>query len=364
MKRNLFYFAAGVLALSACTSEDVVNDVARTRNVIGFENVVKKSSRADDITNSQFKQFYVFGYYNKGANVFSPVFENTLVTRLATNDGWSYYDEATGEDYRHWIPGAKYHFFAYSVGNGAKLEQKVGGTPLSDGTSTFGFEDFVCDAENQSDLIFAYNCGSDNTGIEAMETGNTDVSLNFAHILTKVNATFSSGFPKGYEVKISNVTISNIYDKGDFLYQPGETATSPVYTWNAELGGGTGNVVLWAADADPLSVVFTNDASTNSEETNSAYVIPHKYNDPSVCINFSIEVIDNGNTIISKNLVGKFKPNWLPGYTYTYNIEVDGDAANLDIIGFSTAVDEDGNIVASKWGNGDTSDADSKISFK
>ncbi len=350
MKKNLFYFAAGVLALTACTSEDVVDDAARSRNVIGFENVVNKLSRADDITNSQFNQFYVYGYYNKEGVNFSPVFENVLVSRLSTNDGWTYFDEITKEDYRYWIPGAKYHFFAYSCGDGAKLDG-ITCTSLNDGTSTFSLANYVCDATHQSDLIFAFNSGSDNLGIEGKESANQDVALNFVHVLSKVNATFSSGFPKGYVVKISDVTIRNIADEGAFLYQPDETQK---YAWNATRVADDATVVLWNA-ADPIAVSFTDDAETNSKDTNSAYVIPNRYNDPNVTINFTIDVIDQGNVIMHKDLIGYFQPNWLPGYTYTYNIKVDGSAAKLDVIAFTTTVDENGNIVASNWGNGDAS---------
>lgn len=363
MNKNLFFFVAGVLALTACTSEDVVNDVTRSSNVIGFDNVVSKLSRADDITNSQFNQFHVYGYYNKEGVSFSPVFENVLVSRKATNDGWNYKDDATKEDYRYWIPGAKYHFFAYSCGDGAKLTNISCAPYVKDNSkSTFAIGNYVSNATHQADLIFAFNSGSDNTGIVGQESANQDVALNFVHLLSKVNATFSSGFPKDYEVKISNVTIRNIADEGSFLYQPDETQK---YVWDATRMADDANVVLWDGASEPISVKFTDDAATNSKDTNSAYVIPYKYNDPNVTINFSIEVYDQGTLIMQKDLIGKFQPNWQPGYTYTYNIKVDGNAAKLDIITFTTTVDDMGNIKPAGWGTDDSEEAQeaSKITF-
>ncbi len=357
MKKSFFYFAAGALALTACTSQDVVDDAVRSQNVIGFENVVNKISRADDITNSQFKSFYVYGYYNKEGVNFSPVFENVLVSRLSTNDGWTY--KTTTEDYRYWIPGAKYHFYAYSCGDGSQLDN-VKCESLDDGTSSFYIANYICDATHQTDLIFAFNSASDEKGIEGKESANQDVALNFTHLLSKVNATFSSGFPKGYEVQISNVTIRNIADQGSFLYQPtpavaeGETK-APTHVWSAIRVADDANVVLWA-ESDPISVKFTDTAATNTMDSNSAYVIPNRYNDPNVTINFTIDVKDQDTVIMHKDLIGYFQPTWLPGYTYTYNIVVDGNAAKLDVIGFTTTVDEEGNIVAADWGGTDTTD--------
>lgn len=358
MKRHLFVLAAGVLALSSCTSEGVVDDVARSTNVIGFDNVVTKLSRAEDITNAKFNQFYVFGSYNKGnANV--SVFDNVLVSRLSSNDGWSYVDAANGVGAQHWVPGGKYHFYAYSCADASKLSG-ITTSINADGTSSFTLADYVCDAENQNDLIFAFNSGSDNTGIEGKQTGNQDVALNFTHVLSKVNAVFSSGFDKGYEMKISNVTIRNIADNGSFTYQPAAAGSdAATHVWSASRVADDANVVLWN-DAEPISVTLTDDAATNSKETNSAFVIPNKYNDPNVTINFTVDLINNGESVLSGDVVGYFKPNWKPGYTYTYNITVDGDALKLGVIGFTTTVDEEGNIIPAGWGD----DESSEITFK
>ncbi len=350
MKRNLLYFAAGVLALSSCTSEDVVKDVARKQNVIGFENVVNKISRADDIINSGFKQFYVYGYYNTADVTFSNVFDNVLVSNTAT--GWQYYNETTNVDYQYWIPGAKYHFYAYSCGDAAKLEG-ITCSSVADGTSSFSLANYICDADHQVDLIFAYNSGSDNKGIVGKDNANQPVALNFSHILSKVNATFTSGFPKGQEVKISNVTIRNIADQGSFIFQVADG--TPSYTWNASRVLTDAYVDLWKEET-PISVSLTDDPESNSMDTNSAYVIPNKYNAANVTINFTIDVIDQGKVVLHKDLIGFFQPDWRPGFTYTYNIEVDGNAAKLDVIGFTTTVDAEGNIDASQWGNGDSSE--------
>ncbi|MDE6308863.1 MAG: fimbrillin family protein, partial [Muribaculaceae bacterium] len=68
MKKHFFYLAAGAFALTACTSEDVIDDVQTTRNPIQFENVVNKMTRATDLNTSNFKQFNVFGFYTVPGN--------------------------------------------------------------------------------------------------------------------------------------------------------------------------------------------------------------------------------------------------------------------------------------------------------
>ncbi|MDE5786893.1 MAG: fimbrillin family protein, partial [Duncaniella sp.] len=111
MKNQFFFLALGAVALTACTSEEVV-DVSVQSNAIGFENAVMKQSRADaqvgDLTTDNLDKFMVYGYYTKEGQTANPiqVFGGDAVTKQ--NGGWSY------SGTRFWVPDATYSFFAYS----------------------------------------------------------------------------------------------------------------------------------------------------------------------------------------------------------------------------------------------------------
>lgn len=64
MAKRYLLIAASALALTACSSEEVIDDVAASRNQIRFENVVNKPSRAvKDLDMNSLLQFNVFGFY-------------------------------------------------------------------------------------------------------------------------------------------------------------------------------------------------------------------------------------------------------------------------------------------------------------
>lgn len=118
MVKRFFYLAVGALALTACTSEDVVDDVTTSsRNLIRFENVVNKPSRAaTDITTQTLNQFNVFGFYvlpDAPTHAYE-VFNNVPVTNPGSGM-WGYDDKYA----RYWVPNANYYFYAYSCGSAA-----------------------------------------------------------------------------------------------------------------------------------------------------------------------------------------------------------------------------------------------------
>lgn len=373
MKRSYFYFAASALVLSACTSEAVLDDAILTQNAIGFENVVKKHSRQEgdvtDLTGNSLKSFQVFGYYtlpenNEHANT---VFDDVTVTR-ADNGTWSY----AGEQ-RFWVPKAKYYFYAYSCGDVVKLNSDYGTFTLdTKGEHTadervLKINNYICDSSHQHDLIFASNTGAtaddEFAGILGKEKANDLVSFQFKHLLTKVNAKFTSNFPDEYVITISNVTLENIRNIGN--YNP-SAGTDPITHhsqggWqNVERVKGQRPIVYLLNTGETNVKPITTSRGKEPAVTNSAFVIPYSYNGTKptqenpdipntfVYLKFKLTVSYNGEDIMTKELTGEFNPSWTAGYTYTYNVIVDGSAANLEIITFTTDTDEDGNEV-SNW---------------
>lgn len=364
MKSKFFLFALSAVALTACTSEDVVNDVATTKNAIGFENVVKKVSRAeDDLTTSNLTHFNVFGYYTTPQNplVAIPVFEDVDVKLDKTEREW-YYDKT-----RYWIEGGHYYFFAYSCGSVSKIDQDLykdikfsmdmtNNKAVSD--RVLIIHNYICDNSHQHDLIYASNTGATAEdpwhGIVAKGSLNPDVAFQFKHILAKANAKFTSKFPSGYKVTISDISLQNIRNQG--TYNP---INEGVWQDVIRKNDATNYVYLLNTDDKNVQSITTS-SDDEGVETPYAFVIPYQYTtsasdteETGITLKFKIVVTNKDEIIFEQKMTGKIHPNWQAGYRYTYNVELSGASSKLQAIVFTTAKDEDGNdIGVIDWANG------------
>lgn len=367
MKRRFFYFAVSTLALTACTSEGVVEDAVVSHNAIRFENVVNKISRANvDLTTDNLVRFNVFGYYTTPktdengddviSNIAVRVFDDVPVTLDKTLGIWSY----TGGD-RYWVPGAHYYFYAYSCGSIAKLSNDFGefsmdmDNGINPSDRVLIIKNYICDNTHQHDLVYASNVGAtkDNPwhGIVAQESDNPDVSFQFKHILAKVNATITSKFPSDYTVSVSNISLENIRNKGS--YNPNDAGV-----WQNVIRKNDARNFVYLLDTSKDGVLpITTTSAQNPASTEAAFVIPYHYttsasdtDETGVTLKFHIQVHNKGELIFEKDMVGKFNPNWKAGYKYTYNVEVSGSSTNLQTIVFTTVTDGEGAVT--NWGNG------------
>lgn len=335
MKKSFLFLAVCAAALTACTSEEVIEEGVQS-NAIGFQQVVNKPTRAIDATN--LNTFYVFGYYTKQNFESSPitVFSGDKVTKTGEKDGkgvWSYANS------RYWVPDATYKFFAYSCENneGALDEDADNGTAGmsfdNQGYATVGISDYICDNGHQHDLVFAKN----DAGIVGKQTGNEDVALTFSHILSKLKVKFVSKFPAGYDLKISAVNISNIYTTADYALTYSTSGLTASWTTK----GTATNNILNVKDGEVMTASAEIPASGDTEKvdavsamTSDAYVIPHEYTNTNVQVSFKVEFVNEGVTVMERVFNGTWKPNWEVGKAYLYTISIDGEDASLEKIEF------------------------------
>lgn len=350
MKKHLFPLAFCALAVVSCTSSDVLDEGIQT-NAIGFESTLSKPSRAiddpivdGDLTNATLDNIFVYGYYTAANQSGTPVqvFDGTPIRKQGSN--WVY------DHTRYWVPEAKYYFYAYSCADIAL--NNTFGTPtldlVNDPNRLLRFTGYVCDDHHQHDLIYAYSEGI--TGKKPIEGGyaNDPVHFDFKHVLTKVNAVFSSEFDSDYEVKITNIQIVNIRNQGDF-----NPKANNEYLWdNVDRKEKNAKIVL-ANSGDKVAI-----KGKQTVTTGTSYVIPYNYSNGDVQLNFSIEVVDTKTheTVLSRNLTGSWSPNWKSGYSYTYNIKITGTAANLEEIRF-------GNMNVENWIGDNSTATDVNITF-
>lgn len=310
--KKVLLLSAAVLAMTACSNTDVIEEGAlQQTNAIGFQSMVNKGSRALDATN--FSNFYVFGSYlapNSSNRI--QIFNNVEVTK--EGEQWKY------NDTRYWVEGGKYTFFAYSNDNTSLADGQIGFSTADGGI--LNIRDYVVNTATQKDLIFAKTAE-----IEAAAKGNAPVDLKFSHALSRIMATFKSGFPDDYDVKISKVKVNGIYTTGDYV----ENLTTKEHSWTAK-NEANGEV------ESTMNVDIANAGTNTNATTNFAYVLPHKYEGNTVSITFTIDVTHNGTAIFSNNLRVSWAPNWEVNKSYNYNITITGSAAGLQAIEFTANI--------------------------
>lgn len=354
MKRKFFYLAASALLLTGCASEDVLDEVNQDLNVIGFENVVNKPTRAD-LTTGTLEKFHVFGFYvtPSANNVAVQVFNDVPVTWNSSKSAWEYEGEK-----RYWLEGEKYYFYAYSCGNVSKLDTDNFGKfsmrmddNLIAEERALKIKGYICDNTHQHDLIYASNTGENYGGILGQEKGkNSKVTFQFNHILSKVRARFTSLFPEDYVVKISDVRIDNICNQGDFNPNAVEGWVD-VKRRNNERALVNLETKTTVTNEEDESVTEYNYVSTTAATapvfSEYAYVLPKTYqaSDGTVTLAFHVVVENKGQVVLNKDMYGRFTPNWLKGNTYYYDVKLDGAAADLEAIVFETVTDATGAVI-------------------
>lgn len=332
MKWYLLSLAAGIMLFSACASEDLI-DVSPTQgNAIGFENVVNKSTRAvdGDLDNNTFDNFLVYGYYTKEKSstpiqIFNGVSVKKNKNTTTGKVEWTY------SGVRYWIPNCTYYFYAYSC---ADVELTAGkGSPamtLTNETSVDGralaIFSYLCDGTHQHDLVCA-----ENEGIISKESGNQEVSLNFSHALCKIKASFTTDFPAGYVIRVSNVRITEFNNLADFNVGTGvwseyKTQGNPRIDFSIEEGKNT----------------LTN-APGSSVETSEIFLIPKIYtNTEYVKLHFTVEMLKDGESVLQRNITGTWSPKWEKSRIYKYNINITGSSAGIQPIVFAAFQTLDG----------------------
>ncbi|MDE6294996.1 MAG: fimbrillin family protein, partial [Muribaculaceae bacterium] len=200
---------------------------------------------------------------------------------------------------------------------------------------------YICDDSHNHDLIYAQNKEIKALAMtEDNPAPNSNVSFKFSHVLTKIDAMFTSEFSSDYDVVIKHVRIVNFRNKGTFAQTKGWGSTPERTETGLELP-------LKFTDNDGIGVANASQTASQKPRTEYKYVLPYKYQYTDVQLNFTIEVYKGSehtpaNLVLSRNMEGHWAPNWEQGFYYTYNITLTGSVANLQPIVFEVANDMNG----------------------
>lgn len=256
--KKLFMIGLAATAMLASCSNDETVEMAQQK-AIGFSNAfVNNGTRSivdPSFTTNTLENFAVYGFTQNGQ-----IFKGDKVYKGGSAfTGWSY------DVLQYWVPGNTYTFGAiapYSVAtnvsnvalpkNATKVEMAVA---------------FTNTDANQVDLLHA--APMQIAGTDVTKTYSTPVPMTFNHQLSKVKFSFENAVGEGYNVKVSNVKITDAYTNGTL------TVAATGNTWgeqkNNNLELNFGNVVANDAKADEAA--FIANAAT-LESYNEKLMIP------------------------------------------------------------------------------------------
>lgn len=257
MKKIFLIGLAATAMLASCSNDETV-EMAQQK-AIGFSNAfVNNGTRSivdPSFTTTSLEDFAVYGFTQNGQ-----IFKGDKVHKGGSaSTGWSY------DALQYWVPGNTYTFGAiapYSVAtNVSNVALPENATKVE---MTVAFTNTDAD---QVDLLHAEPAQI--AGTEVTETYQTPVGMTFNHQLSKVKFSFKNAVGKGYNVKVSNVKITDAYTNGTLTVAVAGNTWSNQASNTLELD--FGNVVADDATADEAAFI-ANDATL--ESYNEKLMIP------------------------------------------------------------------------------------------
>lgn len=299
--KKIFLIGLTAAAMLASCSNDETVEMAQQK-AIGFSNAfVNNGTRSVDdpsFTTLTLKDFAVYGFTQNGQ-----IFDGVKVSKGGTaSTGWSY------NNVQYWVPGNTYTFGAIAphsvAGNVSNVTLPESATKVEMKVA------FTNKDADQVDLLHAAPTQIAGTDVTASYT--TPVSMTFNHQLSKVKFSFENAVGVGYNVKVSNVKITDAFKEGTL------TVAATGNTWggqtNKNLELNFGNVV---ADASTTEASVIANAAT-LESYNEKLMIPME-NTAIYTVKFTAELYKGGvllgtypHTVEIKNVEFKL------GYCYNF----------------------------------------------
>lgn len=253
--KKIFLIGLTAAAMLASCSNDETVEMAQQK-AISFSNAfVNNGTRSivdPSFTTTSLNDFAVYGFTQNGQ-----IFNGEKVSKGGTaSTGWSY------NNVQYWVPGNTYTFGAIAphsvAGNVSNVTLPTGATKVEMEVA------FTNKDADQVDLLHA--APTQITGVTASYT--TPVSMTFNHQLSKVKFSFENAVGVDYNVKVSNVKITDAYKEGTLTVAAAGNNWSNQTDKTLELN--FGNVV---ADASSTEASFIANAAT-LESHNEKLMIP------------------------------------------------------------------------------------------
>lgn len=261
--------AVAAVAMLASCSNDETTGKAVNGNTIKFDGFVNKSVKgaANDLNNTTFTSFQVWGLMSKGDQTGTP-FVGTTVTKSGSE--WTY----NGNVY--WENGYNYSFVAIAPAG-------FGTFNAPNTVGQWGSIDFE-NGEGTTDLIYAIDGTYATSAVSTEGQCPRPINLTFNHLLSRVKFAFENAMDDGSTINVTGVTITNANTKATATL--GETATWAPAADDSTASLAFGNVIL-----DDTAY-----AAGVTKATDHKYMIPATSADQKYTVTFTVTRNHSGVT--------------------------------------------------------------------
>ncbi len=332
----LLSLTALLFAANACSDNEAPAGTTG-QHAISFNALASKQPRSAATTTASLKSFVVYAFTGS-----KPLMEGVTVSR---NGGlWTYSPTA------YW-PETPVNFYAFSpdISNSSQIT----------GIGSNSIPDFI--NNGNIDLLYAVNIGE--------YEKPAPVAINFRHAFAKVDVMMSSS-NVDIQVKVSHVSLCNIYTKGTFLFP--QATTSPenpeaMGSWT-DLSANQKILTFYAIDNESQVTLTSNPVNITEGTLDTQFFLPQELTKVELAgndyignfIQIDCEIYDTSSgaklwpksdtpsyMLVPHTDLGRLifplmttnVEDWKMGYSYVYNIAINNPAV-LDAIEFEPTVDE------------------------
>lgn len=332
----LLSLTALLFAANACSDNEAPAGITG-QHAISFNALASKQPRSAATTTASLKSFVVYAFTGS-----KPLMEGVTVSR---NGGlWTYSPTA------YW-PETPVNFYAFSpdISNSSQIT----------GIGSNSIPDFINNGD--IDLLYAVNIGE--------YEKPAPVAINFRHAFAKVDVMMSSS-NVDIQVKVSHVSLCNIYTKGTFLFP--QATTSPenpeaMGSWT-DLSANQKILTFYAIDNESQVTLTSNPVNITEGTLDTQFFLPQELTKVELAgndyignfIQIDCEIYDTSSgaklwpksdtpsyMLVPHTDLGRLifplmttnVEDWKMGYSYVYNIAINNPAV-LDAIEFEPTVDE------------------------
>lgn len=281
MKKNYLMMAMAAAMLASCAQTGVIEDVdfEETPQAIGFNTFADKQVRATENNDQIYDwdlsdhhtSFNVWAGKELEGGSFGPVYPISSKGTVTYSSSW------TASPIKYWDKAAKEYYFMAAAPQNAKWVV----TTTTDNdfeTGTLAYNAFVLTGTNLSvknSTTAEQNNWAGDADVDLMISENTkvlrtaynkatpdQVTLNFIHILSRLNIIVKKGADVSHDVDVTALTVHNLKNKGSFDEKlASAVATSP----------GTND--RWKGHDVDGTYTLSGLATTDISSTDSKYLI-------------------------------------------------------------------------------------------
>ena len=269
--KKVFLMAVAAVAMLASCSNDETTGKAVKGNAIQFDGFVNKSVKgaANDLNNTTFNSFQVWGLMSKGEQTGHP-FDGTTVTKSGSD--WTYTTPV------YWENGYKYSFVAIAPAD-------FGTFNVPSTVGEYGSIDFE-NGNGTTDLIYDIDATYATNAVSTTTACPGAIGFTFNHLLSRVMFEFKNAMDDNSTINVTGVTITNANTKATATL--GATATWALADDNAPAALNFGDVIL---DAEA-----TDYAAGAAKATDHKYMIPATSADQKYTVTFVVTRHHSGVT--------------------------------------------------------------------